>query len=116
MSIIRCFYDQNLQAGIDGLLVSLKQKKVAFSGLKDNDLIVFVNRSRTIFKMVSGTRHVVTFKALPRQRISVEDIKKVHKVFAKSEFRTQKLETETASILGKGAYMFHDGESLQVAL
>ena len=115
MSIVRCYFDQDLRCGIDGLLLELKKKKIAASALKTGDLIVFMNRSRTIFKMLSGTNHLVVYKS-PRGRVKVDDIKSVSKIFSDTQFKTQKLDRSTTKFLGNGATLYHDGEELRVVV
>ena len=112
--IVRIYFDQDLRPGVHGLMEELKRKKVAIQALKETDLIVCVNRSRTIFKMISGSHHMVYYKAL-KGRIKLEDIKKVSQIFANTSFKSKKASTETLKVLQKGVSLFHDGDDLRVS-
>ncbi len=113
--VVRCYFDQYLRFGIDGLLLDLKKKKIAVAQMKDSDLILFMNRSRTIFKMLSGSHHLVVYKA-KQGKIKIEDIKNVSKIFSNTNFKTERLDNSTSKFLGKGATLFHDGDDLRVVV
>lgn len=115
MAVVRAYFDQDLRNGIDGLTTILKQRRVAVASMKSADLVLFINRSRTMFKMFSGSGHLVTYKS-KKGRLNIEDIKSVSKVFVNTDFKSSKTDKQVAKVLNDGAVVYHDGDHLKAVV
>lgn len=113
MAIARVYFDQDMRCSIDGLKAALKLKGVAVPR-SEGDLVLFMNRSKTMFKMLSSSNHLVLFKA-PKGKVTIENIKSVSKIFSNTNFKSNTGETQTKKFLGRGVVVFTDGAELKVA-
>lgn len=61
MRIARVYFDMDLRCAFDGFREHLRAEKIEPEKLGKGDLIVFMNRKMTMFKMLAGDRYLVTY-------------------------------------------------------
>lgn len=62
MRIARVFFDVDLRCGFEGLQKVLKDHDIEAATIRPDDVIVFMNRATTAFKVLTASKYLVYFK------------------------------------------------------
>lgn len=62
MKIARVYFDIDLRCSFDGLAEVLKQDDKDIANLSKGDLVIFMNRKMTAFKMLAGPAYLVLYR------------------------------------------------------
>ncbi len=115
MGVVKVFYDQNLSYGVDGFTNVLKAKKIALKAMGENDMVLFINRSRKMYKLFWGTRYILSGRRHAGEgRLEVDDIKNIVKAF-RSEILSGKYESTVKNHLGSRLQVWQDETGIQVS-
>lgn len=107
--ICRVYFDVDMRMGVKGLTEMLKDKRVAVGRMKDADMVLFLNRGKTHFKLLCGSGHLVMWSG--QRRLTMNDIEKIPLLFGseRSIIEGKNLD-KVHEIVGKELKSFEDGE------
>lgn len=107
--ILRVYFDVDMRMGANGLREMCKTKRLAMSHMKDTDFVLFLNRKKTSFKMLSASGYLVSFTG--QKYLTMDDIEKVPQIFGsdKSLLQGKNLD-KVHEIVSKNLKVFEDGE------
>ena len=78
--IVRVFLEVDMRNSHKGLGEIARRHHISVSSLRDGDLVVFINKSRTIMKLY-GSRNTLVFTKSEEQPIDLAAIQHIPKIF-----------------------------------